>query len=308
MQADRLLWEKLIGRYNQVFGEAFNQILNDENAFTGVQIDNNEEALRNAVCNNIQNWHDQPLDDEPGSPTANDVLDQITSLDDAVDLARFAVVACDDEIPDIIKIKLSSFGQEMVDRLLDDVLETDFSRMAETTDDDRVSERLLCAGFIKLLGDWQCAACLCPILDRFADAADPDDLLADAVRYYLTTIGNPALPFLIEKLNNALLDRGDLDPAGEYMLIALTDIGKENRSDEIFSCLRSSFRKMKQKAIGAICIGDYGDGRGIPVLKGWLDRHPDYRDNQTIAEILSSIKRLGGEIADLQHRLRLDRR
>ncbi|NLM15175.1 MAG: hypothetical protein GX218_04890, partial [Clostridiaceae bacterium] len=54
--------------------------------------------------------------------------------------------------------------------------------------------------------------------------------------------------------------------------------------------------------------GDYGDGRGIPVLKGWLDRNPAFQDNQTISEILSAIKRLGGEIDDIRHRLRLDRR
>jgi hypothetical protein len=56
---------------------------------------------------------------------------------------------------------------------------------------------------------------------------------------------------------------------------------------------------MRHKVIGAICIGDYGDPRGISVLKGYLDRNPGGFDRQEFYEILSSIKRLGGTTSDI---------
>ena len=66
-----------------------------------------------------------------------------------------------------------------------------------------------------------------------------------------------------------------------------------------FACLRSCFRGMQHKVIGAICLGDYGDPKGISVLKGYLDRNAGTFDRQEFYEILSSIKRLGGSIQDV---------
>jgi hypothetical protein len=106
-------------------------------------------------------------------------------------------------------------------------------------------------------------------------------------------------------LTTTLDAHSDLNTACEYLLIALTDIGKTCHSDEIYSCLKACFRKMSNKVIGAICIGDYGDSKGVQVLKGWLDRHSEENDRQLISETLSSIKRLGGDISDVQNRLKL---
>ena len=52
--------------------------------------------------------------------------------------------------------------------------------------------------------------------------------------------------------------------------------------------------------IAVICIGDYGDPRGIALLKGYLDRTVHTIDRETFYEALSAIRRLGGEINDIQ--------
>lgn len=307
MNTDKQQWHKFFERYNQVYGEAFERLINDENAFTDIQPDNNGQALRIAVGNIVRNWHENPLDDQPGSPSGSDLLRRIGTLGEAADLARLAAFACDDDLPEIIKLKLAAFGQPMVDRLLSDLMQADFARADETADDELFQEKLVSAGFLRLLGDWRRADCLAAVVNKFSDAGEPDDLLADAIRYFLSAVGSPSLPFLIAGIEQKLSDLDDLDTAGEYMLIALTDIAKSGRSDAAFNSLRSAFRKMSRKAIGASCLGDYGDGRGITVLKGWLDRNPDFTDNQVISEILSAIKRLGGDISDVQNRLRLQR-
>ena len=64
--------------------------------------------------------------------------------------------------------------------------------------------------------------------------------------------------------------------------------------------MRAAFRRMKNKVIAVICIGDYGDSRGIALLKGYLDRNTHTIDRETFYEALSAIRRLGGEINDIQ--------
>ena len=57
---------------------------------------------------------------------------------------------------------------------------------------------------------------------------------------------------------------------------------------------------MDHKVIASICHGDYGDGRAVPLLKGYLDRHVHEIDRQFFYETLSAIKRLGGDITDIE--------
>ena len=307
MDAKHPQWEKLLRKYNAVFAEACDRILNKSDIFSGLSIENHEQALLNAVYNSVQGWQQQPMDDAPDSPTGDEIIGQIDSPDLAMDFLRYAAEVCDHDLPDIIKIRFSAFGQPLIDRLISAVMAADFVKTDDQSD-ETAAEALIIAVYLKLLGDWQVSACVDDILTKFRAAGEPDDLIADAVRYYLLAVGEPAIPSLLNHLDRTLAQQRDLDTAGEYMLIALTDLGKESPAAEIFAMLRSAFRQMSHKAIGAICLGDYGDGRGIPVLKGWLDRNPAFQDNQTISEILSAIKRLGGEIDDIRHRLRLDRR
>ena len=57
---------------------------------------------------------------------------------------------------------------------------------------------------------------------------------------------------------------------------------------------------MEHKVIASICLGDYGDGRAVTLLKSYIDRHMHEIDRQFFYETLSSIKRLGGDIKDIQ--------
>ena len=296
--------KKLFEKYNAVFAAAYDRLLNEDEKYSQMTADNAEEELRNVVHNTIQNWHSEPLSETTGNLTGDDVLAAVKTLPDALELARYAAAFCDDEFPDIVKIKLSAFGQPLIERLLDAVLTADFAQPTDNVHENNIDLAIV-AEYLKLLADWQCDVCLEPVLSKFAAAGEPNEMLADAIRYFLAMFAEQAQPLLLDHLSRALEQNADLDTAGEYLLIALTDIGRELRSDAVFACLRDAFRKMTRKAIGAICLGDYGDGRGVATLRGWMERHSDYDDRQTIAEILSAISRLGGETGDLRHRLKL---
>ena len=57
---------------------------------------------------------------------------------------------------------------------------------------------------------------------------------------------------------------------------------------------------MPEKLIAVICLGDYGDGRAVPLLRAFFEQHATILDKALQAETLSSIKRLGGQIEDLR--------
>ena len=58
--------------------------------------------------------------------------------------------------------------------------------------------------------------------------------------------------------------------------------------------MRTAFRRAEDKQVAALCLGDFGDPRGIAVLRSWLDSHPE--TSRTVRlEIIAAIKRLGGE-------------
>jgi hypothetical protein len=292
--------------YNRVFAQAYDKALNEDETYQNAGAANAEENLRNEVCNSIQHWHELPLTDDASGLTGGEVIDRVATLDNALDLARYAAAYCDDEFPDLVKVKLSTFGQPLIDGLLSFVLAVDFTVPADDMRDEHL-DLAIAAEYLKLLGDWQCAGCLRPVVAKFFESAQPNEMLADAVRFFLSRVGETAIPVLLDSITTRLASGSGLDTAGEYLLIALTDLGQEYPSEAVYACLRDAFRKMEHKAIGAICLGDYGDGRGVTVLRGYLERHPELDDRQVIGEILSAIKRLGGETADLRHRLKIVR-
>lgn len=287
----------MFSKYNRIFASAYDDLLNDELFMSSLGTVNNENAIKNAVYNSIQDWYEMPIYEENLELTNCRLIENITTLDKAVELALHAACLCEDDIPDLVKIKLSSFGPQLIAELFKIVLNCDFS----SKDEINVRDMVACAEFFKLFSEWQVVEILDDVIQKFCEVGKPNEIIAEAVRAYLVAIGEQAIPRLILQINSDILKNSDLNVADEYLLIALTDIGKVYRSDSIFATLRDAFRKMTNKAIGAICLGDYGDGRGATVLKSWLDSH-EVIDRQIIAESLSSIKRLGGDITDIQNR------
>ena len=51
---------------------------------------------------------------------------------------------------------------------------------------------------------------------------------------------------------------------------------------------------MKNKDLGALCIAEYGDIRGISVLNNFLDNNKRSLQREVFFEILHCIKELGG--------------
>lgn len=305
---------KLCKSYNDEYARVCNLLMDGQNHEPESEFGFDDDLAKNGIHNSMNEWCSKPLVNDDSNVTANSIIDGISDVGEAINLACYAVVLCDDELPDCIKIKLGSFGTAVFSLIADRITQYSWSTRPDDNENNENNESaendeddlIICSSFLKLLGDWECLDQCEPVIAKFCQTENPHELIADAVRYYLVALGNGAVSIINKYLGAAAGCKTSADSACEYLLIALTDIGKDNHTEEIYTSIKSCFRTMPNKVIGAICLGDYGDGRGIQVLKGWLDRHPEEKDRQLLSEVLSAIKRLGGDISDVQHRLKLN--
>ncbi len=225
--------------------------------------------------------------------TPADFFASLQTLDE--DLAVFSVAAevSDVEPPRALTDRLAGFGQEATDRLLEMAL-------AESWEGDGTGQEDIPASVpaaIRLLGKWGIESSIEPILRHFCSAKSPDEYMADVIGDYAEDMGDRIVPELRRILN----ETGSI-PAGsaeESLLVALAKAGAKHRTEENYDALRASFRKAERKVIGALCLGDYGDPRAIALLKGYLDRNAHALDRETFYESMSVIRKLGGDISDI---------
>jgi hypothetical protein len=125
--------------------------------------------------------------------------------------------------------------------------------------------------------------------------SEDEENFVEEINDALVDIGKPIIEPVMTLLNG--LDK--IEYLDEYVLNALVRVGKNNKDDSIFRCLKSAFSKMEDKLLGALCLGDYGDSRAIPALRGYIEKNRSLLDKATFMEIAAAIKKLGGNIEDL---------
>ena len=261
---------------------------------------NNPKAfaeIKYRVFENINEWYDINFP-ELGNRTPRDIINSIQTLNDAVFSLRFAFENCDDDIPQVLKERFETFGDEAIEQLENIAFNSKWEGRPEEEEPDLLLIRS--NGALKLLGEYKSVSSACAIITKFCDTKSPDEFIADAVKEYFTAIGGEGVPILLDTLNSLCDFENEFTQPYEYLLISLTSLGINNRIDEIYLCIRNCFNKMKNKTIPAICIGDYGDPRGIALLKGYIERNKNDLERQFFYEALSSIKRLGGQTEDIE--------
>ncbi len=290
-------WNEFFTLYNEGLAKAYDKAMGNILDETQMRNPDFQEQLRNQVLNSMQSWYKQPAE-SLDNQTPEFMIDKIGTLEETISRIKSAAVFCDDDIPEYLKIKLGSFGEKAIPSLMQIAMlpswQGDYNQEEPPTEDI-----LVAAVSLKILGEWQAQEPLEAIITKFIDTGTPNELIADAFKIYISGVGAPAIPWLMKALSDACKENDPLTGAYEYTIIALTLVSQESKPEGAFTCLRTCFRTMQHKVIGAICIGDYGDPRGIAVLKGHLDRNTGRFDRQEFYEILSSIKRLGGTTNDI---------
>ncbi len=271
-------------RYNKVIEDSYESFEKANENNKGMVYD--VEALEASVKANVRQWNNTPMLELDGM-TPKQYFDGIGCFDDAMETFRLGALICNEKLPEPLVDKVVSYGYEAFEALLELVGNRE---MMESHDNCYIPVTAS-----ELLGKWKSEEASLRLLDMMLGLDESSEDIAEGIRDALVDIGAPALEELLSRLEN----RDVMGMADEYAVSALVGIGKANKSDRVYRCLKNVFFKIDDKVLGAEFLADYDDGRVIPVLRGYVEKNIANIDEDTFYGILSVIKRLGGDIKDL---------
>jgi hypothetical protein len=220
-----------------------------------------------------------------------DFLGEHPAPDREIELAWYAAALSDGELPALIGDRVTA-NPQILGELVNELLQADWSQIREEEEDPA---SLALSRLIETSGPHLTTEQLEMLLDRYMITKNPDDLVTAALKTALTAQGDYTTGQLTIRLKQALDAGQPVEGPVEYLMIFLGSTGQQQHSAESFDAMRTAFRRATNKQVAAICLGDFGDPRGIAVMRSWLDSHPE-TDRATRLEIVAAIKRLGGEV------------
>ena len=284
MDKNRILFES----YNIAIEESYDsffQSIESTNLLKDLKCE--DEDLQKHLHSDMDKWGSAPIKELDGN-TPIQYLGGMGSLGAIIEVFRAGAKFCDEGLPGCLLERLREFGDAADNALI--ALASDRSMLA-----GQEQEFLTPLMAVKVLGDWKVEKAVSHLIEILLESISEDELLKENIKDALVNIGSPSISAIINALNCTEV----FEDAHEYLLIVLSAIGAINRSNDIFMCLKSSFLRMQNKVFGAICLGDYGDGRAIPALRGFVEKNRDTIDAATYYEIKSAIQRLGGSMDDI---------
>ncbi len=83
------------------------------------------------------------------------------------------------------------------------------------------------------------------------------------------------------------------------LILAIANIASENKSERIYRLLKECFRSSEVKVLEARALAVYGDGRAIPAIRGYVERHVAELTREEYCEFNTDVSDLGGDMSDL---------
>lgn len=285
--------ELLFESYNMVIEESCNKIFMNEKEEDILKID--EDHLYEIVDEDLEKWGKAPMQELDGlSP--DEYFNSISEIGQLLELFKLGAKMCDMRLPNSLIDRIASYNEVAEDELLK--LATD--RCVQSNEEEIFSSLMA----ICVLGEWRTERAVGPLIKLLGNLEIEtnmnDEIVLEKVIDALALIGGAAVPAIVDRLNS-IEDFGILD---EYLLTCLTKMEAKALDkdvyDTVYRCLKNSFLRMSNKAFGAICLGDFGDGRAIPALKGYVQKNMGSIDYETYCDIQSAVIRLGGNMDDIK--------
>jgi hypothetical protein len=223
-----------------------------------------------------------------GGRTPAAYLQTIGDLEALIEMFSEGAVICDDGLPEIFLDKIKAFGEKAVDALAETAAQA--VRCEPGSD---LSAPLMA---VRVLGEWKAERAAAPMIGMLAAEGESAEQICESVRDALICMGNPAVSYIIDALDSEKFPQSSSD----YLLMALSEIGRKDRSDRIYQRLKKAFLELSDKLTAASCLAVYGDGRAVPALRNCLLRMGQSMERDEFFEIVSAIKKLGGRIDDLK--------
>lgn len=274
--------------YNMVVEGSYDKVFSSNRPEDLLKI--KEESVLQYLIEDLKRWAQTPINDL-GGVSPFDYFQSINNLKHLMDLFRLGSKLCDKDLPDPLLQRLKDFKHEALDELMKLALDLSLLR-----DEEEMFASLMA---IKIMGKWKIEAAVSPLIGLLSSLDSEDEIIIEEVYNTLIAIGDASISGIANRLNE--IDRVSL--ADEYLLGSLVKISinsvDKTTHDMIYRCIKNTFNKMDDKVFGAMCLGDFGDGRAIPTLRGYVQKNRDSIDYETYCEIRAAVHRLGGNMDDL---------
>ena len=267
--------------FNKTVEARYNNFLEEHATFDNYEVKIDEEKLIQEVEGK---WLNEAIAGI-GNMTPKEYINSFVSLQDFMGFFIEIASVSDVGIPDIVIDKLKEHGLQAADMLFEFVkenieLQADSNRLA-------LSHAVFAIGILKYN---EYKEKLIELLLEYSN----EEMISEAICAAIIEYGDEILKDLIKSFNEA-----EHELIKEYLLICIAEISKEHPSDEVFFLLKNAFRVFENIKVAAEVLGDYGDGRAIPMLRGYIIKNNNKIDKDTFNLIRAVIKKLGGEIDDL---------
>jgi hypothetical protein len=222
------------------------------------------------------------------------------SFEELTEILEFCATELDRGVPaSVVNALVSIDDAAMVEGYARTMVRESAWREEEMDDENKLFEMEFqkVKASLKILSGRRDATLLDDVLDRFMSYERTHSFVADSIAEYIESFPDEAPAKLIERLKEHQ-DDGMEGPC-EDLVVMLTNIGKEKKTEEIYDALRMSFRSMTNKIYAVICFADYGDDRAVPMLKNYINRHQTDISRELFYEMMSAIQNLGGNIEDI---------
>ena len=234
-----------------------------------------------------------------GGMSMNDYFAQL-SFEELTEILEFCAVELDRGVPaSVVNALVKIDDASMVEGYARTMVRESAWRDEEMDDEDKLFEMEFqkVKASLRILAGRHDSTLIDDVLDRFMSYERTHSFVADSIAEYIESFPDEAPSKLIERLEEHK-DDGMEGPC-EDLVVMLTNIGKEKKSEEIYNALRLAFRSMTNKIYAVICLADYGDDRAVPMLKNYINRHQTDITRELFYEMMSAIQNLGGDIEDI---------
>lgn len=234
-----------------------------------------------------------------GGMSMNDYFAKL-SFEELTEILEFCAVELDRGVPaSVVNALVNIDDAAMVEGYARTMVRESAWRDEEMDDEDKLFEMEFqkVKASLRILAGRHDSTLIDDVLDRFMSYERTHSFVADSIAEYIESFPDEAPSKLIERLEEHK-DDGMEGPC-EDLVVMLTNIGKEKKSEEIYNALRLAFRSMTNKIYAVICLADYGDDRAVPMLKNYINRHQTDITRELFYEMMSAIQNLGGDIEDI---------
>ncbi len=269
--------------FNNAIDNGFNSYLEAHATSENCEIKIDEEKLVADIENEWLNTQLEPL----GNRTPGEYINTLTTLDQLLALFLDIASVSDVGVPDVLLEKLKAYDSQASEELFKFI-----THSMEQQDPDRVfavAQAVYAIGCLRVPEYKEKLIRL--LFDCFRD-----ELISEAICAAIVEYDKDILEDIIKAFHAV-----QQPEVQEYLFTCVAEISKENKSDEIFQFLKNAFRIVSNLKLAVEVLGDYGDGRAIPLLRGYILKNIKEMDKSTFNHIRAVIKKLGGEIDDLSY-------